>query len=324
MLVRLFRTNQPGILVLLLALVPLLFWKHLGSTPPPASIAMPLATLLNTLFVAAPWSYGVLVLAVIALLAVQLAVLMNEGELVDRRTHLVALLFPVILAALAPAGSLGAPLFGMPFLVWAMRRAWSVTSGGPALSPLFDAGFLVGVAAQFYMPFAFMGVVIWAGISVIRPFLWRDYLMPVLGLLLTFYLAWAAMHLSGMTPWRPLRTITTTTGVSTVPSSAHRAVLWTGLLGVLVVAMYHFAGHYRRGVVREQNLRTAFLAFALCLGLVVFLVYLLNGEVPMVLISVPLSMLCVFAFLGERRAWLSETVLFALLFMALYMQVGAA
>lgn len=324
MLARLFRSNQPGVLVLVLLLVPSLFLGHLWASAPVMADGMPLTRLLHHLFQAYPWAYGLLVQLVVAGLAVQLAVLMNESELVDRRNHLPALLFPLVLAMGAPPGGFGPALFGMPFMLWAIRRAWGVSNTGPALARLFDAGLLLGLAAMIFLPYALLIVVVWALVSVMRPFQWREYLVPVLGLVVVFYLAWGVLQLSGVHGLRPLLTVSLPDGPTRPIASAFR---WMALLLIIptaLVALFRFVEHYGRGVVREQNLRSAFIAFGIVLAVLCVFLLVLNGRYPTVLAAAPIAMLFTYAFIGTRRAWLGETAVAAMVVLALWMQYGTA
>ncbi len=322
MLIRLFRSNQPGVLIGLLVLVPLLFLRHLLVPTDPAVAAMPLQEILQALFMAAPWTKAAFLLVTICTISVQLIGVMGEAELVERRNHLPALLFPILLATLAAPGSLGPALYGMPFVLWAMRRTWTITSGGGALSALFDAGLLLGIAAQFYMPFAFLVVVVWASVSVVRPFSWREYLVPFIGTLLVFYLAWGALTLGGVGEWQPLRTIALPAPFSPMKNDLFQAILSVMFLAFLAISLFQFARHYNRGVVREQNLRSAFLALVATLGVVIGLVLALNEWYPPVLLATPLALLFTFALVGTRRAWLNEVAGLALLAMAIWKQFG--
>jgi len=341
MLVRLFRTNQPGVLLALLLLVPLLFLQHLTMVPPHQESSMPLYKALQALFTGTPWAYGAAVFLMVCALAIQLTVAMNQAELTDRRNHLPALLFPLLLATWAIPGALGPAFFGMPLVLWAIGRTWSIAGGGNASGALFDAGMLLGLAALFYMPFAFLLVVIWASVSVIRPFQWRDYLIPLMGFLIAFYLAWGVLQLIGITDWRPLRTIARPAPFSDpitdwrplrtiarpAPFSDPKRIVLDGLqLAVLVplfvVSLIRFAGHYQRGVVRQQNLRSSFLALATSLGIIIGAVLLLNGWFPPVLLAAPMAILFTFAFLGVRKAWLGECAVIVVFSLALWQQYG--
>lgn len=322
MLVSLFRSNRPGVLFSLLLLLPALFLRHLPPAPPAVRPVMPLQALVDMLFTAFPWTGGVLQLLTIGLLALQITGLMNEAELVDRRNHLPVLLLPVCLAALAAPGALGPALFGMPFVIWAMRRTWSMASGGAAMGALFDAGLLLGLASLFYMPYAFLVVVVWASVSVIRPFQWREYFVPLLGIAVVFYMAWAILYLSGISDWRPLRTVVHAVPAPGATSRGLSIARMIVLPSILVVGLVRFAGHYRHGVVRQQNLRSSFLAFSATLGLLILLSSLLTDRHPPELLAVPLAMLSSFAFIGTRRAWFSELAMLCLIVLALWRQYG--
>ena len=322
MLVRLFRTNQPGILLVLLVLLPLLFAAHFQAAVLDGASGMPLQQLVARWLGRMSWAFGIVQVLVVGILALQITGLVNGADLVDRRNHLPALLFPLCLAVFAEPGSLGSALFGMPFVVFAMRRTWSMNSGGPAMSALFDAGLLLGIASLFYMPYAFVLVVVWASVSVIRPFQWREYLVPLVGIALVFYLAWGVLNLLGVDEWRPLRTVVDSGPSPTVVPAWFTVARAAVLVCISIVALLRFAEHYQRGVVREQNLRSSFLAFATALGVVMALLSFLTDRVSPVLITVPLSMLAVHAFLGTRRAWLGELAVLVLFGRALWRQYG--
>ncbi len=320
MLARTFRSNQPGVLVLLLLLVPGLLLPHFWATPPALVQGMPLALVYAHFFGLGGWVYGTAVLCTTALLALQVTLLTNATDLVDRRHHLPGLLVPIAVALTVPPGAAGAAFFGLPFVVWAMHRTWSISSGGKALGALFDAGLLLGIAAQFYVPFAFLLVVVWASVSVIRPFQWREYLVPFVGLALVFYLAWGVLRLMHLPAGEPLRTVVgSTVGLSKAPYGFG----WTlalVLVPLLLVSALRFTEHYGRGVVREQNIRSAFIAFSITMLLLAGLVSLIAGVFPVVLLAVPAGLLATFGLIGTRRAWLGETAVFCLVLIALWLQ----
>ena len=320
MLVQLFRSNRPGVLLLLLAVVPALFWPHLLATAPELSGGMPLARLFGWLSGLGSWVHGAVVMAIVAILAIQVTVLMNETELAVRRNHLPGLLVPLAVALTIPPGAAGAAFLGTPFVIWSMHRTWSISSGGKALGALFDAGILIGLAALCYMPYAFLLVVVWASVSVIRPFQWREYLVPFLGIGVTFYLAWGIQFLMDAPPWDPLLTV----AASTIgPGRTPEGYGWTVglvLVPLMFIAMLRFTEYYGRGVVREQNIRSAFIALALTLVLLGGLVQLITGLFPVAVVAVPGAILATFAFLGTRRAWVGEATVLCLLVLAIWSQ----
>ena len=325
MLAGLFRSNQPGVLLALLVLVPLLFGHTALEPYAVAPSVMPLMSLLVPLVEGGSWAQGILGMVLIIAIGVQLTFLVNETELMERRNHLPAFLFPVLLAAFSRNVPLDPALAGMPLVILALRRTWSMTNTGRALGALFDAGLLLGVASLFYLPYAFLVVVVWASASVIRPFHWREYVVPLLGCALVFYVAWAVLLLLGHEHWRPLLTIAHQVPVDRTVATAiepQRALLYTILAPLLLVAARVFARGYQRSVMREKNLRSSFLAFTVALGVIIGFVSLLNNAFPPVLLATPLAVFGGYALLGTRRAWLSEAAAFALLAVALWAQWG--
>lgn len=320
MLVQLFRSNRPGVLLLLLLLVPALFWPHLLAAPPDLSGGMPLARLFGWLFSLGSWMHGAVVLALVAILAIQVTVLMNETELAVRRNHLPGLLVPLAVALAISPGAAGAAFLGTPFIIWAMHRTWSISSGSKALGALFDAGLLIGLAAMCYMPYAFLLVVVWASVSVIRPFQWREYLVPFLGVVVIFYMAWGLQYLIDAPPWDPLRTVAASTNGLGHPPEGYGWTVGLVLVPLVLIAMLRFTEYYGRGVVREQNIRSAFIALALTLVLLGGLVQLITGHFPWALLVVPGAVLATFAFLGTRRAWVGEATVLCLLVLAMWSQ----
>lgn len=321
MLTGLFRSNQPAVLLTALVLVPLLFAGAFSGAPVPEGVHMVLFQVLLDKAGASVPVQGGIAIGLVLILTLQLASLVNNTEQTDRRNHLVVFLFPVLFALFHRSVLLDPALAGMPLVIWAMRRAWSITNVGPALGPLFDAGLLLGLAALVYLPYTFLVVVVWASVSVIRPFQWREYLMPALGAAVVFYLAWGVLHLNGLTPWRPLLTVADTR----LPALEAAPWAWRWLragvlVPVLLAALYEFTVSYQRGVMQVKNLRSSFLALGAALSVVVGGVYALNNAFPPVLLAVPVSVVAVHGFLGNRRMALRELALWVLLALALWAQ----
>lgn len=321
MLASLFRSNQPAVLLAVPVLVGVLFGAQLFAPIPPRPMAMPLVELVDHLIGGSAWARNALSLLLVMAVSVQLAMLVNDMELMDRRNHFPAFLFPVLLAALGPHVLYGPALLGMPLVIAALRRTWSISNHGQALGALFDAGSLLGIASLFYLPYAFLVVVVWASVSVIRPFQWREYVLPLFGCAWVFYVAWGVLRLLGLTPWHPLFTIAHDQGEA-LPNVMWRIALYVVLAMMLLVAAVVFARSYQRSVMRGKNLRSGFLAFMAALGVVIGFVRLLGGDVHPVLMAVPLGVFAGNALTGARRNWLSETACYALLALALVAQWG--
>lgn len=54
----------------------------------------------------------------------------------------------------------------------------------------FDIGLILGLGSLFYAPVIFFIILIWAGIVIMRPFYWREWIYPLLGVLTVYALIW--------------------------------------------------------------------------------------------------------------------------------------
>jgi hypothetical protein len=327
MFVRFFRQNQPIVLFALLPLVAVL-WpgaKSLAAAVALRPEGMPLYRGLVFLCGTATWMLPVVAMLLVAGMAVQLNATLNGSDLYGRRNYLPALLFPLLLA-LFPVGMVGDPaMVGMPFVLWAVRRLWASQGAHRVIGPLFDAGLLIGMATLCYAPYAFLVVVFWSSISVMRPFHWREYLMPLLGALVLLGMVRGALYLFAPASWDITDSFSRpTTGVQFL-SSPHWS--WGVLLlllsiGFVVATVPSFAAGYSRGVMREKNTRASLLAIAFTFGLLDLFAWFVEGRSYPVLIALPLATFFTWPLLGAKRILWAELGVFALLGLGLWARWG--
>lgn len=325
MLAALFRSNRPAVLMGVPLLAVAVFGRSIATVHSPSSAAMPLTVLVQQFLGLASWLPGAVGMVITAIIAIQLAGLSNNAELLGRRTHLPALLFPLLLAVLGRGGPLdpmgsGAAMFGMPMVILALDRTLSIANTGRAMGALFDAGVLLGIAALFYLPYAFLVVVVWASVSVIRPFQWREYIVPLLGCALMFYLTWAAFVLFGKEGWDPLRTVVQRTDRASITHRVWWILLNGWMVPMVLVSLAGFIGGYQHGVMRDKNLRSSFMAFFTGCGVIMGLSWFLDKDFPAVLLAAPLAIFLGHALIGTRRQLLSESATYVLLGLALWAQ----
>lgn len=295
MLVGLFRRNQPAVLAALPVLVVALRPGGASSVARAAAWeGMPLHALVKGWTSSLWWAPTALGVVLVCAIAFQLVWTLNASELFPRRNHLTAL-YLVLLLGLLPDGFDPDPaLMGMPFTLWAMRRVWAVQGDRSALGAVFDAGLLLGLASLFFLPYAFLVAVLWASISVMRPFNWREYLLPPIGWAVVLFIAWGLMRLLAPGTWH-------VPGV--FEPGAQRAEPWFAphwlwpVLGAVVLgahlvrALPVFAQDYARGVMREKNMRASLLALFFALLLVAGITWWGGQPLPPILLCVPLAVL---------------------------------
>lgn len=328
MLIKLFRQDRPTALFLLPVLL-LLLWPGIGSMGISFSTTgllagvpkgMPFYAPIRDLLGITPWLALVLGILLLFGLSHRLDRSANDAELFDRRNHMPALLFPVLLA-LMPRGMVPGPAFmGAWPILWALTRTWTSMGRMNLLSRLFDAGLLMGIAGLFYLPYTFLIVVLWATLAVNRPFHWREYVLPLLALGVMLFLGWGICHFIDPTLWDPIGSMR-----ALIPAPAPLELHWMYrlllmvVLGILLIAtVVTFYVVYARSVMRMKNMRASLLAFVFAMGLLALFAWWLDDRIPPVLIAMPAAVLLSFPFLqGRRIAWV-EAGLWALLALALW------
>lgn len=324
MLVALFRQNRPAALFLVPLLV-LTLWPGAGGLPTDALRAlpagMPLAAAVHEVLLAHPWTVPALGALLAIGLAVQLALMANASELYDRRNHLPALLFVPIIALFAHGLLPDATLMGMPFVLWALRRVWAAQGHPRILGAMFDSGLLLGIAGLFHLPYVFLVVVVWASLTVMRPPQWREYVVPLIGMAVVFLLAVGITLVLHLPDWDvPGSFLAEQRGA---PASFHRhwaylVLLLTVAACFVVAAAASYAASYSRGVMRDKNTRSSFLAFAFACGLLAAFDRYLEQRLPPVLLAVPLAFFLSWPLLQSRRPTWAELGVLAILGLGLW------
>ena len=316
-----FRTDQPLVLALLAPVIVLLWWQQFALPPQqvPAG-GMPLFAALAAGTAPWPWLRGLAGVAAVAWLAPLLASTANNAEFFDRRNRLPAIFFILLMGLVS--GPLFAPaLCGMLPLLFGLRRAWALQGRSNVLGHLFGAGMLIGVAALFYMPYAFMVVAVWAAVSVMRPFDAREYAMPLAGTALTFYFCWGIMRLTGLRAMHPLAAITDTVHAA-LPTGRALIVIVLVVLPLFLLGVLGYVRSYQGSIMRERNSRLAFLALCWSLLAVIALELIIHRTFPIVLLALPFAVLFTYPTLITRRTWLAEVAVLALLVIGCVVQWG--
>ncbi len=328
MLTRFFRQDQPTA-YLPFPLLILLLWPGAGTTggwpfKAAAGVAdqvvtgMPLYAPVRWLMEQGPWAaFGASLLLVLGV-SHSLNRMANDTELFDRRNHLPVLLFPLLLS-ICPFGLVPGPaLLGAWALIGALARTWTSLGRKNILSALFDAGLLLGIAGLFYLPYAFLVVVIWATLSVTRPVNWREYVLPLIGMAVMLFLGWGAVHFIAPGTWHPVASMHFAPDTPVVLKAhwMYNVILVAVLLILTVSVLVSFAAIYARSVTWEKNLRASFLAFAFAMGLLALFAWWLDQRVPPVLLALPAALLLTYPLLQAKRTAWADAAVWSLILLA--------
>lgn len=328
MLTRFFRQDHPtGFL--LLPLLVLLLWPGAGAggmeffatgTGATGQVVrgMPLYLPVRWLMALSPWVALLLGITFQLGLAYSLNRMANDAGLFERRNHLAVLLLPLLLA-LQPFGLVPGPAFlGVWAVTMALERVWKSVGRQRMLTAVFDAGLLLGLAGCFYLPCTFLIVVLWATLAVTRPFKWREYVLPAVGMATILVLCWGVVHFIDPALWQPVASMHFAPGLEAMATQhwMYGVVLITMLATLATASMLSFAAVYTHSVMQGRNIRASFLAFAFAMGLLAVFAWLLNGRIPAVLLAAPAAVFLTYPLLPVRRSYWDEAAVWGLLLLA--------
>lgn len=190
MITSLFRSNQPFALFLL-PLITVALWLPALLNPQPLAFehTMPLFELMCRWLSDLPLMAEVAAIVLVLTGAFLLNFLVGNHEVLPRQSYLPALCYAVLMSCTPPQLSLNPLLFANIFLMLAINKLLNTYRHDTAFGQVFDAGFFIAVGALFYFPSIVLFPVVWVGLAVLRPFIWREWIISLTGLIVPFLFA---------------------------------------------------------------------------------------------------------------------------------------
>lgn len=147
-------------------------------------------------FTLSPYMFGLLAILGISINAVFQQQLSSAHSLLPSSTHITLPVY-VLLSTLLPLHAMSLPGLLLTFLTLLIFfRLFSTYQQEKPYSALFDSGLLCGIASLFYAPAFFLLVFIWLASFFLKPFTWRDIVIPFVGFLLPIFLTIAFLFIS--------------------------------------------------------------------------------------------------------------------------------
>ena len=268
MLLKAFRSNQP-ILLVFLPLLGLVFWPFkAGQQFQEIVYGGPLFDLLMLWLADSFWLGQLLSLAAVYAGAVLINRIYNRFEFDERQIHLPALLYMLFGSFVTAIAGFNPVLPALFLILLAIHRLLLTYRVPQAYSHTFDAGAIFGLAILLSPPMAVVLPAIWLALFRLRPFSWREWLIPLVGLGCVAWLAfvcyvWFGLQLN-------LDEYLRFENVSWPQLATPSWLLWAFSILTAVPALgglLLFISNMRISTVHRKNTRVGFLWFCTMLGL---------------------------------------------------------
>ena len=197
MLLRALKTNHAYHFVLI-PLMAVLLWLPSLIRPEPylfyvGEDMMPLYRPVAWLMGKSLFLNSIIPLVLLVLLAFMSIRLNIQYAFIRVRTFLPASLLVFLASGLTRLHTMHPVYFAAFFLLFAVDRIFDSYEKNKIHSNSFDAAFLISIGSLFYMNLIFFFPMVWAGLLVIhRQLKWRDFVLPLLGLLLPWLFTFVA------------------------------------------------------------------------------------------------------------------------------------
>ena len=247
--------------------------------------------------------------------------LVEKNQIIDSNSSLPGLVYIVLMSLQPEMFSLHPIIIANLFMLFALFKLMQTYRKETAYSEVFDTGFFISLAALFYFPSIVFVLILWIGLMIIRPFVWREWIISLVGLMLPwffliFYYFWQdnldaleydAIYYTLITPQKSLN------GIS---------FSWAEIsqMGILLVCLLFSSGKFisdlGKSTVQARNNLLLLANFFLFAFISVFIAP--DYSIPFLsFLSIPFSIFFSGYLLFAKRAWLAE-ILFILLIISVF------
>lgn len=295
--------------LVLLPIIGILFWLPALLSPPVVDFSNASPVFQWVLNLGSPFFSTAIALLIIVISALILNDVINKNEIFIRNTFLPALIYLISMSAIKEHQVLSPIVISNLFWILAFKRLFNIYSQVPCKKEVFDATVLILFGGLFYFPSILMVALVWVALIILRPFVWREWVLPFFAFIIfgVYYIV-ALIWRNTFNNWLDYFTFD-----SEQYSSINIAISWPYyvLLGVAVI-LVSFSGYtilrqYKASSLRFRKIIFFFL-FIIILSITILSIvqYFSNENVYLLVGAVPLSLLITFYFNYAKKEWLSQ------------------
>ena len=259
--------------------------------------------------IGSPFFSTVIALIIIVISALILNRVINNNEIFNRNTFLPALIYLITMSAIKEHQVLSPIVISNLFWILAFRRLFNISRQVPCKKEVFDATVLMLFGGLFYFPSILMVALVWIALKILRPFVWREWVIPFFAFVV-FGAYWIVALIWGDTlnNWADYFTFD-----SEQFSSINLTISWPYyiLLGVVLflvgISGYQIIRQSKGSSLRFRKIIFFFLFIIILTIAILSLVQYFSDENVYTLVgAVPLSLLITFYFNYAKKEWLSQ------------------
>ncbi|HRG59792.1 MAG TPA: hypothetical protein PK323_12605 [Bacteroidia bacterium] len=133
-----------------------------------------------------PFIHNYLAFLMIVVESILLNYILNKFEIMAKKTAMPAIFYCLLMSCCKPLTHFYPLLFSNFFILLALFKIGLSYRVEEAFSSIFDASFFIAISSLFYFPSIIIYPLIWVTLIVIRPFVWREWIISMIGLILPY------------------------------------------------------------------------------------------------------------------------------------------
>ena len=311
MLLKFYRTNQPLVLVLL-PLIITVFWfpSFSGEQGVYIKNSTPLFRLIEP---HNEWGNRLLGMFFVLLGGLILNRIINRNEFFTKNTFLPSFFYVVLLSVFVDANMFHPIVVSNFFLILALQRLVNIHSQVSCKSEMFDAGFYVVLASLFYLPSIVYFPMIWMVWFVFRPFNIKEFLMPLVAVLIILVYYFSSFLLFDSVEAYHLHHLFENSIYITVSDNHFSKLLLILMLVLSLLGFVEIGRQRQSNTMRFKKLTNSLLIFAVFSFLISVLLFIKTSASEVFLLMMPIcSVALTYLFVYFKKEKLG-TFLFYLL-----------
>jgi len=307
MLLKYFNSNRLSV-VILFVLLPILFWiPSFGREA--VDVADPGGMPLGNWIIAFNNNFRVLASLIALLLIIlngYLLIQLNTVHIfIPYRTPLPLYFYCILAISFTQFHWLTPALVASTLIILVFYRVFSAYKIDRISINFLDAGILIATASLIYFPTLFLFIGLLITLLLIRPFIWREWVFSLIGLLIPYAFAFSAYYLLDIPAGDLFSRMSDSFERQPIDFRLSQIVNWSFVLFFVIISSYYIAKAIDSMKIHARKFFLVFLAF-FCFSLLLFFVIRGAGAGMLYIGAVPLAYLFTHYFVKCNRSWVND------------------
>lgn len=106
----------------------------------------------------------------------------------NKPNFLTALMYMTLVSLFLPFLIISPTLICNFIAIWMLSKLFNIYKQSDVKGLMFDLGIIVAIGSLVYFPFVVMLLLLWIALIIYRPFIWREWITPLLGFINVYFL----------------------------------------------------------------------------------------------------------------------------------------